>query len=727
MIRSSSRQFIDRSLVLAIFLLGIFDVVFANSRANEVRQMMWDNGDPDFNVTEIPEKWQNKSAVIIAQSNHMEYRKELLVAVLYYNSYRHDRIMLLDQRALEDYAQMYIPEDGTYNGVQYKFYAGYKIIKPDGREIEVPMSSAVREEREVDKKGYNQKKLAIPNLEVGDILDFYNGEEQTINLSGKKYFSFEPVIFQLNREYPVVKRKISFDVLRRCFINMKTLNGAPNFKLTEDAKRERNRYFLESADLESVKDIKWLFENRALPTVKFKVTYAASSAARLPTFIGAPGVLKSTVSTKELSDFLEYILKSNILEGKYFTGYMKKHFKHEKNKEKLAREAFYAYRNRSYIRNAEGLTVSGGNPYSNQGTFAPAATLSYYFRTAKIPHELIIGIPRQISSIDNLILENELTFLIKVNTSKPFYLGLFNSHSVSGEMDEDVQGTSAFSINGLLTGKFSPKKVTLPATSHEQNVTKMLVKSVLNDLNDDKLTLEISKEVKGANRMYYQHVLMDIYDYLHEEKDKYKMLDNFESYDRNRRNRLEKQKEDYLSDRDKSFSERLKLISESDFDFEIDKASDLKIHQTGRHHDKPEFKASFVLTATGLLKRAGPNHILDVGKLIEGQLEIHKEERERVYDIYMPFARSYEYRIEVEIPQDHEVQGIEKLNIHVENETGGFISKSSMEGNTLVVDTYKYYKSNFEKNENWSKMCEFLDAAYLFTQQNVLIRKRMIN
>lgn len=89
----------------------------------------------------------------------------------------------------------------------------------------------------------------------------------------------------------------------------------------------------------------------------------------------------------------------------------------------------------------------------------------------------------------------------------------------------------------------------------------------------------------------------------------------------------------------------------------------------------------------------------------------------------MSFPRSFENEITFNIPEGYSVSGLEKLNKKVENETGGFVSTAEVKGNQLVIKTLKYYKNYFEPNTNWNKMIQFLDAAYQFTQEKVLLKK----
>ena len=123
------------------------------------------------------------------------------------------------------------------------------------------------------------------------------------------------------------------------------------------------------------------------------------------------------------------------------------------------------------------------------------------------------------------------------------------------------------------------------------------------------------------------------------------------------------------------------------------------------------------------MKKAGRNYILEAGKLIGGQIELDEDDRDRKLDIFMPYARSFKYEITVELPEGFTVQGLDKLNTDVENATGGFKSSATVEDGVLKINSFKYYKNNFEKVENWEKMQQFLDAAHNFTQQKLLLKK----
>ena len=100
---------------------------------------------------------------------------------------------MLDQAAIERYSQIYYhspdphgayPLGGGYGQERVRDLLGVKVIKPNGREFEMGPENIIE-----DDKG--RKKIAVANLEVGDILDYYIF---TFDYVGRSY---NPYIFAL--------------------------------------------------------------------------------------------------------------------------------------------------------------------------------------------------------------------------------------------------------------------------------------------------------------------------------------------------------------------------------------------------------------------------------------------------------------------------------------------------------------------------------------------------
>jgi len=713
------------SVILFSFLASFPSLAFDGQRDKEIRQFMWSSDDADFQVTGIPDKWVDEPAVIIAKYHNLSYKKEPLSSSLRFNRQFHQRIKLMDKKSIEEYAQFSLPESGSLANIKFDFYAGFKVIKPNGQEIIISMDDAVREERNINQYGFNSLKVAIPNLEEGDILDYYIVSEQTISVNNK-FYNFDPVIFQLHDDYPVVKQKFSFDVLRRCYINLKTYNGAPDFQLTEDARSDKNFYYLEDGDRASTEEVRWMYPYRELPTIKFRVVYSSAMIANLiPSFMGDPGVLKTSVSTEELRSFISSHFEQYKMASYGVNSYMKKHFKGVHDARILSSEAFYYLRNANRINNLPFRTVSGDepNPEPSSGYFV--MVLSQYLTRNKIDHEILVGVPRNIGSLKDLILESELVFMLKVNADEPLYFGRFDNNAIPDELNEMLEGTNVYRLEPLLpVTSWRLEPFTVPVSECTQNNIDTQLKVDLTALDKGEFTLQINKSSSGMARVQYQNTLMDVFDYLDSEIKKFPETKSYSSYLSKRDLvKVEESKQDYLSKKDEKIKETLKTMFADDYDFDVDEVSDFQIIEPGRTEENPEFAFECSLKTSGAVKKAGPNYLLDIGKLIEKQVEIQEEEKEREFNIYMPYARSFSHSIEIAIPEGYEVQGIERLSVNVENATGKFSSQASIDGNTFILKVNKSYYSNYERREKWPEMIEFLEAARDFNDKQVLLKK----
>ncbi len=118
------------------------------------------------------------------------------------------------------------------------------------------------------------------------------------------------------------------------------------------------------------------------------------------------------------------------------------------------------------------------------------------------------------------------------------------------------------------------------------------------------------------------------------------------------------------------------------------------------------------------------NYLVSVGKLIESQVNIAEEEKDRKYNAYLPAARTFEYEVKVKIPAGYKVTGADKLNTKVENQYGSFTSSATIESDQLIIKASKIYSTNFVKKEDWKRLVDFVKAAYDFTNLQVVFEKQ---
>jgi hypothetical protein len=117
--------------------------------------------------------------------------------------------------------------------------------------------------------------------------------------------------------------------------------------------------------------------------------------------------------------------------------------------------------------------------------------------------------------------------------------------------------------------------------------------------------------------------------------------------------------------------------------------------------------------------------VFEVGKLVGGQIKLEQTElNTRQSDIWLPFARTIENNITINIPAGYTVDGLQDLKFSVDNESGSFVTDSKVENDKLIITAKKLYKKNFDKKEMWPNYVAFLEAAYKFSQAKIVLRKK---
>ena len=706
-----------KKFFVLLFILCLVSSVYADpfaDRAEELREEMWNSGDKNFAIKDIPKDWAGKSAVIIAQMNRFEYRKVLMAKLLRENNYSHYRIRLNDKNAVEKYSEMSF----SPSGLGYNVFVGYKVIKPSGKETIVDITKAVKMERTVNGRKQSYNKIAIPGLEPGDILDYYLCTEETQDIMSYILF-FQPVIYAIPDQYPIMNYKIQFRASRKCYINIKSVNGAPEFKLITDEKNDEEYYSIEGSNMESVEDQRWIYKYRELPTIKFRAAYSVNEgmAQHFDVLLGEVKKAKTSVSKDELTDLTERMASNanQYVESQMLSKYDKTTLKGITDPFKQASQAYYYLRNEAFFKYEEARVWEGtdGGRIS-EGKFLPI--LHQYLKKKKIAHDVIVGSSREISKIDDVIMENELEWIIRVKKgNEHLYLSPFDAYTVPGTFSEVLEGTEAYAFDGL-AGKFKAEKITLPVLTSTDHQAKVNLQVQITDMTKAKLT--VKKDLAGRSKLFDQYTFLDYYDYEKEENAKFK-----NEPIKRKKNELALKKA-YMDKRDTRKTDALKASIEEDYEFKIENPGNIVVEQTGRYDDAPAMKYGYTFETDALMKKTGPNYIMDAGKLIEAQVKIDGEELSRKTNVYFSNARSFVNTVAIDIPEGYTVEGVDKLNTKVQHKAGGFTSTAKVQGGKILIETNKYYTVNYVPKDQWKSVVEFLNAAYNFSEMKLLFKKK---
>ncbi|BAO77182.1 DUF3857 domain-containing protein [Winogradskyella sp. PG-2] len=717
---------------LTLLFVAFSIVSFGQSEEElEAKDFFWGNSDKYKNITEIPEKWANESAVILYKNENYDFHK-FGKKVTYTSSVR-KRIKLLDKAAVEEFSEFAFTKRFRSSKGRYTWkekgnnYVGVKIVKPDGKEIEIDVE---KESVEVD----GETKVAISNLEIGDIIDYYFYRLEPFKATYA--FGFDPVETNLGEEYPTVDFKLFFETENDFFINFNSFNGAPKLEQIPTEKKNMRRYELVASDIEKNEYMRWFYPLLELPSYKFQVYFARSGKFEDRALAFLPEkekIIKTSVSQDEVLDLYDNRFKPDGNIGDVRKFFKKKNFSSDTEK---VTEAFYFMRHYYLTRFVEAIFIKDAdimyNPFvfygypvfiDNQKQFVRHFT--EFLKREKIKYEIVVAKKRFDGSIDDLLIERNVNVLIKVNTPTPLYAQLFSVHTNINEFSPLIEDTDVFLLSPTRNKIDVIERGKLPVSTHLDNETK---KEMTLNMTEDFSGISISSvnSYKGHSKKDEQYDRLMFSDYVDEDYAKYDTKSFIELVKRKKDKARYKKELNALIEKIKGKQkERFEISAKGEYTVEEIEDYAYLINETGRYglDDYFTFTETFT-TKNSLIKKAGPNYIIEIGKLIGGQIDLEEKERNRTANVYSRNARSYNYNMTFNIPEGYTVAGLVKLNKSVDNETGAFISTAEIKDNKLIIKTSKQYKHNFEPNANWNKMIAFLDEANQFTNEKILLKKK---
>jgi hypothetical protein len=671
-----------------------------SSYCQEKEENIFETADPDFEVKDIPEKWKNESAVIICQKTSYLFDKVLGTsgeASITQKEVVRKRIKLLDRAAVEEYSEFYFV--GTKD-------LGIRIIKPDGRIELIELNDAVPVAKDVSipgvyKSAYKWEKdyhkLAIAGLEPNDIIDYFNIIKHTYYMTSKEY-AFPDVLHSLENSYPVIKQKFLFEIDQELYFNFKSSNGAADLGGELLTGEGLKLYSFSDSLREKIKDERWSFVYRSTPSIRFQVIYNPDPKGITEYFLGDPGIVKSSVAQEEVVSKVNQTLLTKDKSINKLSGQILKYFSSHKNittDDDIARISYYLYRSLKF--------TNGKNNFGENDDQAFVKCLAMVFDKKKVSYKVMVAVPRKIGTLEDLVLEDELIWFLMVDATGKF----LTSPSVNanyGTVFSGIEGADAYLVKpNKDISLLRSERRTLPVSTIEKNGESNTMYVTLSQ-RLDQLTIHNNRTIRGHSKESFESAI--VYgDSKSSERYSLNVSTDLSAVSEQKRNRRERYRS-YIAE-----------------DFDLVSYDDFALVRDGRYDDDPVLEFTENYQIRGLLRKAGINYIFQAGKLIGTQVEINEEELKRKYDVYSDCPRTYTNEISITIPEGYKVLGLEKLLMNVSNETGSFLSKAWMDGNVLKIKTTKIYLHNFEKNNDWAKMVQFLDAAYDFTQARVLLKK----
>ncbi len=724
------------------------------------------NIEPEFSVTAIPEKWKNESAVIIAQKQEFLFTRGTSKSTMYQvniHEYTHKRIRLQDKNALETFSTF------MYTTMGKDGKAEYKVVKASGKEVIVDMKTAIEDDSDIPsiykpiyfKLAVKKMKIAIPALEVGDIIDYT--VKSTIAWDMKENgVDFTPFIFSLSNNYPTLYQHYRFTMPNGMKVRYRAYNGAPNLKFDSKAsvygdKNSYLSYYFMDKDREKTVEERWSYELRSTPSVKFRVVLLHDNDSE------SKGLGEATVDRSGLS--IQDVYKRYVGAGLYVTpvvnslvGYtteymMKKRAENPKMKEdEIVRETYYCLRKvflemyyKGPVHSELEKYMTGKKTYKkvlaaekkdvvsqkeekedeirmNAVTFATALRMA--FGAQGIPSELFVYVPRRLGAWREAIFMEELDFMMRVKVNRKYvYLDAFNNFDAFGTPYPYMENVEGYAIGYDEPDRYF--RAVVPSSNPADHVDRedfvVSFPAAMDVARIEKTSSFLGAEkigrIEKAN-LDREYLSYDFEKYFNEPKQKGKKKD--EMVINTSFQYVDPDKSDRVTERKEAFEKDLKE------EFDVEKYEGFELIKDGRFGDSAWLKYRELFTLKKLLAKAGKNYVFSVGALIGDQIKLDENELKgnRQTDIWIANPRTIENRIMINIPDGYTVDGIQDLNISVDNESGSFVSTAVVEDNKLLVTTKKIYKKNFDKKEMWPNYIAFLEPAYKFSQLKVVLKKK---
>ena len=682
--------------------------------AQKVRQEVWSSTPADFQKRTVPDRYKNASAVILSYYRELStdyYRKATADLVLNLRLTRQidctdmERMLIQinDKKALKDYSEF------TFKTKSRKWTWGYhhktqtvlgiRVIKKNGNVQEVSLDDYVDVKEGKNDKDLSQK-IAVPGLEVGDCIDVFSLDQ--IDTQEQQ---LDPFYFVLRQDEPVLYTKVHCVLDQSLATVYRTMNGAPDFTQTTDKDKNAVLDMVMDKPVDAESSI-WYNPLEQSPFIEMYITPTKAKVAVVEKAMRQKGVRGNPDVTPILQDDWK-LLKSYVSKGGYSPAGLPSTYKSVFKSAK--KEGMSAEEKADRIYSFE--YVSRG---ASQRVFN---TVANYLRKLGVEIEMGITTPFGALPVDKLINYNSTSWFFRLKGTDVYYFpGTYPK--VASEIPYIYQGRKAYMQD-------SEEQITIPVSQAEDNksVNDMVVKL-------DGTKLDISRKVtySGEQKMYGQSLvspdntlfgssqLEAYWRYL-----KYDDKDPYSCYTKKESAELKGAFNEYR----KNAIDPFKAEISSYHDADPVQVGGYGVDCVGIRRDSSNFVYHVDYVMDGMVKRAGNNYLLSVGKLIGSSLKLEGKDRERIDDVWRKMAFVDEWNIEIPVPQGYKVsaEALKKIETSVANECGEFTVKATAGNESVKVYVRKCFAHRVEPVSNWSKLLALVDACSAFADKQMVIAK----
>jgi len=680
---------------------------------------------PEFEIDKAPERWANESSVLL-----MRYVRYEAFAdgddekVRVYSRYR---IKLQDQFAINDYSEFYFGEQDLLF---------IKIIKPDGDSYEIDMEDAVtsdsRSEDYLGLSGFSvnvdaYKKIAVPNLEKGDIVEVTQVSENIFwsKTGGVSYYLYPSHLntVSLGRGVPVYHDIMEFDLESPFRLNFKSMNGAPKIQAVK-IRDEHAEFIFHDSLRNRTKTEYWSGGLGYNPSIKYVISKYYSSSRTLDFARKEMDVL-SGVTDKDLIHYANRVYREKKRSHSGVYRDFIKQYKGDKivKNEDYARNFYYYYRTRAFMAKKE-------RRFSN---ISFVTDFTRILKKRKIEFEYLVAIPLTLGGIESLISMDEMVWGIRLKSNGMIY-SRFNAFSTPNEMSQHFYGHDIYVIDAAKKKSamaVSREKLTVPTPGENKIHYTMKLK-----LADDFKTATLEREIEayGRQKAKFDDFIPNMELWNEDlkrdglERDKLEMPAAFYALEiANDPDRMEEEneriQEGFHANNRKYMERQVKRDLNGD-GILVEKVNTVEVVDDGRQTEAGSMTLKDESVVENVVSRSGEYYIVELGMVLGSQFELRdSEDKNRIEPIYFGYTREYTYELRMDIPPGMKVSGMDQFNRQVDNEVGSFEVTSKVVDGVLIVKSIKRYKGIEFPKEKWDEVNAFIELASDVNQSKIILSR----
>lgn len=580
---------------------------------------------------------------------------------------------------------------------------GARIHKPDGSVSDVDLSEILTQTAGKNDKDVKYK-IAIPNLQPGDILEYFYTTEYDFDETPLPEI---PISFLAS--YPT--RMLTIDIRVDPKLNMEygSYNGAPRISQFAKTDNGKNLLFLQLENLLSLDEkLPYFSLARQMPLME---VYILNNEARLSYVpkMSRPGGMRLSNPAFVMRD-IGFAINDSKPASKYvgsahsiIKNWMK--LNPEASPSDLADAAWVALR---YV-------VATGKEDVSELEFVR----SFYELMHKLDSftDARIGVANSRKSVDitQIAYFKDASYFIK--NGDRFYMAPANPLVLGGQIPASFDGENYVVYTARPDNPnlyMSVDYGRLPQAKAIDNTVKSISTLTIDPEAPDSISVNTRVTLTGSQKQLINPLLTS------------------ETFIKDMQSFLGAKPQKISNDIDTKAEEddareSMEDLAKGMWDTDASRVVDYTVVQSGFVPSKPESIIEVNGIVPDVINQAGNNLMVNIGKFIWRQSEIIGSQRNRDVSVIKNNPNRDERTVILTIPDGYELveESIADLNQSVNTQAGSFNAEASFDGDkTVKIRVLERYPRSILPPELWPEMLKVLDAAHAFNSATLLLRPK---